>query len=135
MNSISGNFNQPMVPRHHSDMTGIGLESRRCAYLFFSDDILCKELREHKFPVDFEGIYIELNFRKTNWLILWTYRPPNQSIDYFFKNAGNALDIYSKKYDKFYLCGDFISEPSLSELLLKCDSKNVVMEKTCFKNK
>ena len=106
--------------------------------IYFCDDILCKELRELKFPVNFEGIYIEMNFRKTNWLILWTYRPPNQSIDYFLENAGNALDVYSKKYDKFYLCGDFISEhnePSLSELLLKYDSKNVVMEKTYFKNK
>ena len=50
---------------------------------------------------------------------------------------GKALDIYSQKYDKFILCGDFNSEHTesrLSEFLLKYDSKNLVMEKTCFKN-
>ena len=84
-----------------------------------------------------EGIFIEINLRKTKWLILGTHRPPNQSIDYFLENVGKALDIYSQKYDKFLLCGDFNSqhtESSLSEFLLKYDSKNLVMEKTCFKN-
>ena len=61
--------------------------------------------------------FIEINLRKTKWLILGTYRSPNQSIDYFFENVGNALDN---------------AEPSLSELLLKYDSKNLVKEKTFF---
>ena len=82
-------------------------------------------MSEHKFPVDIEGIFIEINLRKTKWLILGTYRPPNQSVDYFFEKVGKALDIYSQKYDKFLLCGDFNSEhteSSLSEVLLKYDS-------------
>ena len=94
-------------------------------------------MSEHKFPVDFEGIFVVINLRKTKWLILGTYRPPNQSTDYFFENVGKALDIYSQKYDKFLLCGDFNSqhtESSLSEFLLKYNSKNLFMEKTCFKN-
>ena len=33
-------------------------------------------------------------------MILGTYYPPNQSIDYFFENVGKALDIYSQKYGK-----------------------------------
>ena len=41
--------------------------------------------------------------RKTKWLILGTYRPPNQSIDYFFENADNVFDIYSPENDKFLL--------------------------------
>ena len=45
-----------------------------------------------------------MNLRKIKWLILGTYRPPNQSIDYLFENVGNALDIYSQKCDKFLLC-------------------------------
>ena len=105
--------------------------------IYIRDDIPCKELSKHKFPVDIEGIFIEINLRKTKWLILGTYRPPNQSVDYFFENVGKALDIYSQKYDKFLLCGDFNSqhtESSLSEFLLKYNSKNLFMEKTCFKN-
>ena len=105
--------------------------------IYIRDDIPCKELGKHKFPVDIEGIFIEINLRKTKWLILGTYRPPNQSVDYFFEKVGKALDIYSQKYDKFLLCGDFNSEhteSSLSKFLLKCDSKNLVMGKICFKN-
>ena len=70
-------------------------------------------------------------------MILGTYYPPNQSIDYFFENVGKALDIYSQKYDKFFWCGESNSEPtesSLSEFLLKYKSKNLVIGKTCFKN-
>ena len=54
-----------------------------------------------------------------------------------FKNVVKALDIYSQKNDKFVLCSDLNSEhteSSLSETLLKYDWKNLVMEKTCFKN-
>ena len=53
-----------------------------------------------------------------------------------FENVVKTLDIYSQKYDKFVLCGDFNSEhteSSLLEFLSKCDW-NLVMEKTCFKN-
>ena len=105
--------------------------------IYIRDDIPCKELSEHNFPVDSEEIFIEINLRKTEWLILGTYHPPNQSIDYFFENVGKALDIYSQKYHKFLLYGDFNSEYTesrLSEFLLKFDSKNLVMEKTCFEN-
>ena len=67
-------------------------------------------MSERKFPVDIGGIFIEINLRKTKWLILGTCRPTDQSVDYFFENVGKALDIYSQKYDKFLLCGDFNSE-------------------------
>ena len=49
----------------------------------------------------------------------------------------NLLSLGSQKYDKFLLCGDFNSEDSessLSEFLLKYDLKNLVTEKSCFKN-
>ena len=68
-------------------------------------------------------------------MILGIYRLPNQPINYFFENVGEALDIYRQRYDKFLLCGDFNSEHtelSILESLSKYDSKNVVMKKTCF---
>ena len=71
------------------------------------------------------------------WLILGTYRLPNQPINYFFENVGEALDIYRQIYDKFLLCGDFNSEHtelSILESLSKYDSKNVAMGKTCSEN-
>ena len=75
------------------------------------------------------GMFIEINLRKTKWLILGTYHPPNQPGHYFFKavgNAldqylfkavGNALDQYLKSYEKFLLLGDFNAEFILSEFL------------------
>ena len=38
--------------------------------IYIRDDIPCKELSEHKFPVDIEGIFIEMKLRKTKWLII-----------------------------------------------------------------
>ena len=84
--------------------------------IYICNDIPCKQLSEHKFPVDIERIFTEINLRKTKWLILGTYRPSNQSIDHFFENVGKVLDIYSQEYDKFLLCGDFNSEHTESSL-------------------
>ena len=54
-----------MVTNHHSDMTAIGLKqvvlSISAVYIY----IECKELSEHKFAVDTEGILIEISLRKT----------------------------------------------------------------------
>ena len=33
-----------------------------------------------------------------------------QSIEYFFGNLGNTIDIYSQKCDKFLLCGDILNQ-------------------------
>ena len=46
-------------------------------------------------------------------------------------------DTYSKHYDKVKLVGDFKAEesdPCLSQFLYEYNTKNIVKEKTCFKN-
>ena len=45
--------------RYDSNRLGAG------ALIHISDDIPCKELSEHKFPVDTERIFIEISLRKT----------------------------------------------------------------------
>ena len=105
--------------------------------VYVRDDIPNKQLTRHKFPEDIEGIFIEVNLRKTKWLIFGAYRPPSQSAQYFFKHVGFALDTYRQSYDKFLFAGDFNiedNEPVLLEFLTNYDSKNLVKEKTCFKN-
>ena len=67
------------------------------ALVYIRDDIPCQELSEHKFPIDIEGIFIEINLRKTKWLILGTYRPPNPSIDYFLENVGTLREEKSAR--------------------------------------
>ena len=126
-----------MVTNHHSDMTSIGLEqvvlSISAIYIYiyiyiYLINIPCKELSEHKFPVDTEGIFIEISLRKTKLLILGSHRPLINQLTIYFENVVKALDIYSQKNDKFILCGDLNSEhteSSLSKFLVKYGWKNL----------
>ena len=78
-----------------------------------------------------------MNLRKIKWLIFGTYCSPSQPVEYFFKHVGYALDTYGQTYKIFYLAGDFNTEetePCLSEILTKYNSKSLVKDKTCFKN-
>ena len=87
--------------------------------IFVNEDIPSKSASKHTLPDDIEGMFIEINLRKTKWLILGTHRPPSQPDDYFFKAVGNALDQHPKTYEKFLLLEDFNAEdtePILSEL-------------------
>ena len=57
--------------------------------IYVREDMSCKLLSTHNLPNDIEGWFLELNFRKSKWLLLGTYRPPSQ--DYYFKSVGYAL--------------------------------------------
>ena len=43
--------------------------------LIIYKDIPSKILEKHKLPQDIEGMFIELNFRKSKWLLFGTYHP------------------------------------------------------------
>ena len=60
--------------------------------VYIQEDIPSKQLAKYKFPDDTEVIFIEINLRKTNWLIFGTYCRPSQSVEYFFKHIGFVLD-------------------------------------------
>ena len=105
--------------------------------IYVREDISSRLLSFHDFPCDIEGLFVEINLRKTKWLLFGTYHPPSQNDQYFFNHLGKALDIYSPKYEKFVLTGDFNSEEGescLDTFLCDYDAKNIVKEKTCFKN-
>ena len=97
--------------------------------IFVSENIPGKLVSKHILPDDIESMFIETKLRKTKWLIVGTYHPPNQPNDYFFKAVGNALDQYLKTYEKFLLLGDFNAddtEPILSEFLEQYEAKNIM---------
>ena len=105
--------------------------------IFVSEDIPSKLVSKHEQPDDIEGIFIDINLRKTKWLILGTYHPRNQPDDYLFKPAGNTFDQYLKTNEEFLLLGDFNvenTEPILSEFLEQYKAKNIMKNKTCFEN-
>ena len=87
--------------------------------IFVKEDIPSKLLTNHNFPSDVEGLFVELNFRKSKWLLLGTYHPRAQNDQYFFNCIDKALDTYSN-YDNVLLAGDFNAEddePCLSNFL------------------
>ena len=105
--------------------------------IYVREDIPSKQLKKHCFPGDIEGIFVELNLRKIKWLIFGSYHPPKQPDSYYFNNVSNSLDLYRQNYNNFLLIGDFNSEdtePILSQLLHAHEAKNIVKDKTCFKN-
>ena len=106
-------------------------------FIYVREDIPSRESKIHNTPEDIEIIFIEVNLIKTRWLFCGCYHPPSQSDQFFFENIGKAHDKYSKRYDKFMFVGDFNAEEwelCLSQFLFKYNAKNVVKEKTGFKN-
>ena len=91
--------------------------------IYVRQDIPTRLLKLHTFPYDIEGIFIEINLRKTKWILYGTYHPPGQDDKYYFGHLGKALDIYSDKYDKFLLAGNFNAEEGES-----CVDFFVIME-------
>ena len=82
--------------------------------IYIRDDIPSKLLTKHVFPDNIEGLFVELNFRKSKWLLIGAYHPLSQSDNYFFEHLDKALDIYSN-YENFYL--QEISAQKLHSLL------------------
>ena len=51
--------------------------------IFVKEDIPSNLLIKHDFPSDVEGLFVELNFRKSKWLLFGTYHLPAQNDQYF----------------------------------------------------
>ena len=115
--------------------------------IYIREDIPSKVLNKHTFPDlifehndslgPIEGLFLEINLRKSKWLLFGSYHRPKQNDDYYFDKLTYALDIYAKDYQKFLLTGDFNiedHEPILNSFLYQQNSKNLVKGKTCFKS-
>ena len=74
--------------------------------IYVREDIPNRMLTKHNFPDNIEGLFIELNFRKSKWLLGGMYHPPSQPDQYFFNTLDKALDVYSN-YENILLIGDF----------------------------
>ena len=124
-----------MVLQNHLGRIEINLGGGILIYV--REDIPCKLLNIHNFPHDIEGLFVELNFRKSKLLLLGTYHPPSQNDDYYFKSIGDSVDIYCSDYQKYVLVGDFNAdenEETMKQFLELYGLKNLVREKTCFKS-
>ena len=79
--------------------------------IYVGEDIPCRVLTKYIFPSDMEVLFLEINFRKSKWLLCGTYHPPSQSKDYYFNNLDKALDKYPE-YERVLIVGDFNTEDS-----------------------
>ena len=105
--------------------------------IYVRSDIPCQQINKHEFSDNIEGIFVEINFRKSKWLLLGAYHPPSQDDKFYFNNIGHALDIYTQNYDKIILLGDFnaeVGEAVLKNFMELYDLKNLAKENTCFKS-
>ena len=59
---------------------------------------------------------IEINLRKSKWLLFGTYHPSSENDAYYFNSVGPAPDLYTSKYDKIILAGDFNAEENEMDL-------------------
>ena len=108
--------------------------------IYIREDIPSKLLKKHNFTQYVEGMFVEINLRKTKLLLFGGYR--SEHLQYglsktdFLEQVRFGLDKYSS-YEKVLLAGDFnmdSEEEVLEEFLFEQDLKNLVKEPTCFKN-
>ena len=62
--------------------------------IYVREDITSRMLTKHNSPDNIKGLFLELNFRKSKWLLGGMYHPPSQPDQYFFNALDKALDIY-----------------------------------------
>ena len=108
---------------------------RRGVMVYIRDTISSKISEKCLLPDNVGCPFIELNFKKCNWLLCGTCHPPSQNGEYYFNYLHKVLDTYSN-YEKVLLVGDFdteITENFIESLLYEHELSNSGKEKTCFK--
>ena len=108
--------------------------------IFVREDIPSKLLEKHSFTQYVEGLFVEINLRKTKFLFFGGYRSEHQqyglSKSDFLGQLRFGLDKYCN-YEKILIAGDFnidIEEDVLEDFLFEQNLKNLVKLPTCYKN-
>ena len=105
--------------------------------LYVREDIPSKKIK-FVFPdPTFEGLFIEINLNKKKWLLGGSYNYHKSNISKHLESISLFLDNKVITYENILLIGDFNMEPNeekMSEFMNIYNLKNLVNEKTCFKN-
>ena len=72
--------------------------------LFVRSDIPAKLL---SIDIGFEGLFVELNFRKEQLLLNCSYKPKSSYIKSHLNCLYKSIDAYSSNYENIILLGDF----------------------------
>ena len=122
-------FNLPFRVNRNANSGGV--------IIYVREDIPCRELITFSENLNMEGIFLEINIRKTKWLIFGGYNSNKLNIDRFLGKLGPIFKKYISKYDNFLLLGDFYSETTEISMSEFCDTynlQNLITDPTCYKN-
>ena len=89
--------------------------------IYVREDIPCREINCHKLENTFEGIFLEVNLRKTKWLVFGGYNNVKSNINAFLRILGQVLDANMSRLENFLLLGDFNSEITEIDMKDFCD--------------
>ena len=104
--------------------------------LYVREDIPCKIIKNET-DAYHESFIIEINLRKKKWLLSCSYNSHKNNIGTHLEIIVKTLNKLSASYDNIILLGDFNVEPEeakMTEFLNIYRLKNLVSQKTCFKN-
>ena len=101
------------------------------------EDISSKMLKFEPVQTYFEGFLVEMNLRKSKWFLSCSYNPNRKDIVNHVKNISTEFDQISTTYDNLTLIGDLnveTEEDNMLDFLNIRNLKNLVKQKTCYKN-
>ena len=67
--------------------------------VYIKETLPSRKLNDFTLPEDIHAIPLEINFKKSKWLILPIYRPNRTCAQHVISNLCTLLDFYSNKYD------------------------------------
>ncbi len=86
-------------------------------------------------PGDIQVIPIQINIRKTKWLILPIYRSPTLDQKHFIENIRKMIDRYSSSIDNILIIGDLTLRLQKNQLLEIHQLYSLLNKPSCFKSK
>ena len=107
--------------------------------LYVREHLPLRQLKHSLLSPGIECLTLELNLRKSKWLILSIYRNPRlQKLKPFLEELTKVLDHYSALYDNLLIFGDFNEVPEenlMKDFLDSFSLKSLIKNPTCFKSK
>ena len=106
--------------------------------VYVNKDIPSKLLKNLIIPSDCQIMPIEINLRKSKWLVVPIYKPPSTNDEYFLENLNRVIEFYADSFENIIVLGDFNLEPSVPKMdsFIKVNEFTCLYKKpTCFKSK
>ena len=72
--------------------------------LYFKEDLTAKLLSINRTN---ENCFVELNLKRTKWLISYSYNPNKSNIYSHLESLSRNLDLFSSKYNNYLVVCDF----------------------------